>query len=391
MDWILFRAIRMCLTGRGHLARDGLRPDDPAGGHDDQRFGGLSVGAVSRWRARLSTAVIARNPATGAEIGRVPVTPPDEVARGRRAGPPGAGAVGDDRLERTAGALAAMVGKSSRADADAWVSAIRDEIGKPRSEALAGDVIAALDAIRWTVRHGGRSLDGGRVGSGHQRLLQIPSGRLRYRPVGVVGMIGTWNYPLFLNAPPIAQALAAGNAVVWKPSELAPLAGLRLQRSLEEAGVPEGLVTAVFGGPEVGHAVVESEIDKGFFTGGRRERPASPRGARRAGHPGRGRAVGIRPGDRPARCALEVDRPRPDLGRIRRLRADVRGGQASLRRRRPDALGRRSGRVGQGPPGRRPGARRRRRRADDLRARARPVPRDDPRGGRRRGGCARGR
>ena len=61
-------------------------------------------------------------------------------------------------------------------------------------------------------------------------------------------MIGTWNYPLFLNAPPIAQALAAGNAVVWKPSELAPLAGLRLQQSLEEAGFPEGLVAAVFGG-----------------------------------------------------------------------------------------------------------------------------------------------
>lgn len=81
-------------------------------------------------------------------------------------------------------------------------------------------------------------------------------------------MIGTWNYPLFLNAPPIAAALAAGNAVVWKPSERAPLVGQMLQQGLEEAGLPPGLVAAVQGGAEVGQALVASDIDKGLFTGG---------------------------------------------------------------------------------------------------------------------------
>jgi acyl-CoA reductase-like NAD-dependent aldehyde dehydrogenase len=81
-------------------------------------------------------------------------------------------------------------------------------------------------------------------------------------------MIGTWNYPLFLNVPPIAQALAAGNAIVWKPSELAIRTGQKIQQSLEEAGLPPGLVTAVFGGAEVGRSLVEAEIDKGMFTGG---------------------------------------------------------------------------------------------------------------------------
>ena len=71
-----------------------------------------------------------------------------------------------------------------------------------------------------------------------------------------------------MNAPVIAQALAAGNAVVWKPSELALLTGLKLQQSLEGAGLPDGLVGAVFGGPEVGRALTESAIDKGVFTGG---------------------------------------------------------------------------------------------------------------------------
>src|SRR4051794_36176750 len=81
-------------------------------------------------------------------------------------------------------------------------------------------------------------------------------------------MLGTWNYPLFLNAPPIAQALAAGNAVVWKASEFAPLCGSKLDHSLKEAGVPEGVVTVVRGGREVGRALVASDLNKGMFTGG---------------------------------------------------------------------------------------------------------------------------
>src|SRR5205807_4823043 len=131
-----------------------------------------------------------------------------------------------------------------------------------------GDVLATLDAIRWTVRHGGSTLAQRRIGPGWQRWLLIPGGIIRWVPFGVVGMLGTWNYPLLLNAPPIAQALAAGNAVVWKPSDLAPLAGLRLQRGLEAAGVPEGLVAIVFGGPQVGAALVAADLDKGMFTGG---------------------------------------------------------------------------------------------------------------------------
>ena len=196
-------------------------------------------------------------------------------------------------------------------EADAWAGAIEAEVGKPRGEAMAGDVVATLDALRWTVRNGGRVLADRRIGPGWQGWLSIPSARLRPRPFGVVGMIGTWNYPLLLNAPPIAQALAAGNAVVWKPSELAALAGLRLQQGLERAGVPEGLVTAVFGGPEVGAALVEAEIDKGVFTGGIENGRSVLGGAARRGRPRGGRALGFRPGDRPARRARARRRSGP--------------------------------------------------------------------------------
>lgn len=210
--------------------------------------------------------LISRNPATGAELGRVPVTPAEDVAeavaRARRAQQGWGETTWRERqrvLRRWWGILAGQV--------DDLAGALRQEIGKPAGEALP-EVIAALDGLRWTVRHAGRALAGERIGPGWQRWMLMPEARLSWRPLGVIGMIGTWNYPLFLNAPAIAQALAAGNAVVWKPSEWGVLVGRRLQQSLEEAGFPDGLVTAVYGGPEVGAALIGADLDKGMFTGG---------------------------------------------------------------------------------------------------------------------------
>lgn len=214
----------------------------------------------------LAEELVASNPATGAELGRVPTTPPERVAeiveRARRA-QAGWGLLRWSRrraaLQRTRAILVR--------DADVWARTLRDEIGKPIGEA-AGEVVTTLDAIRWTLQHAGKALADERLARGWQRWMLIPPARLSWRPVGVVGLIGTWNYPLYLTAPTIVDALAAGNAVVWKPSELAPLVGRRLQQAFDEAGLPEGLVGAVVGGPDVGRALTESAIDKGHFTGG---------------------------------------------------------------------------------------------------------------------------
>jgi acyl-CoA reductase-like NAD-dependent aldehyde dehydrogenase len=210
--------------------------------------------------------LIARNPANGSELGRVASTSTDAVdaivtrasdAQARWSGL--AWKVRRAALRRWWGILAR--------DADAWAVAIRDEVGKPTGEAM-GEVVSTLDALRWTVRHAGRALADERIGPGPQRALLIPSARLRWVPLGTIGIIGTWNYPLLLNAPAIAHALAAGNAVVWKPSELAVGLGKRLQDSIAEAGLPEGLVSAIYGGAEVGRSLVASGIAKGVFTGG---------------------------------------------------------------------------------------------------------------------------
>jgi acyl-CoA reductase-like NAD-dependent aldehyde dehydrogenase len=207
------------------------------------------------------------NPATGAEIGRVRGTPANEVVdvveRARKAQVDWAGANWADRRR----VLARWWRILSR-DAEDWADLIRDEIGKPRTEAMAGDVISTLDGLRSTISRAGRWLRDERIGPGWQRWLLMPAARLRWAPLGVVGMLGTWNYPLFLNAPPIGQALAAGNAVVWKPSELASQCGQRLQESLEEAGIPAGLVSTVQGQGEVGRALVAADVDKVMFTGG---------------------------------------------------------------------------------------------------------------------------
>ena len=229
----------------------------------------MSVGLTAGAEASTvrDDVLVARNPATGESIGEVPVTPPSEiadlVARARAAqagwfdlGWPGRRRV-IDRWRRIL----------SR-DAESWAATISAEIGKPRIEAMGGEVLPTLDAIRWTVRNTGSTLADRRIGPGWQRMLLMPAGICRWVPYGVVGMIGTWNYPLFLNAPPIAQALAAGNGVVWKSSESSPLCGSKLEESLREAGLPAGLVAVVQGGPAAGRALVESAIDKAMFTGG---------------------------------------------------------------------------------------------------------------------------
>jgi len=209
---------------------------------------------------------MARNPSTGENLSPINVTPLAEVAKRVEQARSAQAHWAETSWPSRRRLLKRWIAHLAR-DAEGWAEAIRQEIGKPRGEGLA-ELITSLDAMRWTARHGWRALKEERLGAGWQSLLLIPGACVRHRPRGVIGILGTWNYPIFLNAPAIAQALAAGNAVVWKPSELAPLMGARLQRSLVEAGLPENLVVQVQGGVEVGKALMAARIDKGMYTGG---------------------------------------------------------------------------------------------------------------------------
>src|SRR6266478_22810 len=87
-------------------------------------------------------------------------------------------------------------------------------------------------------------------------------------PVGVVGLIVPWNFPLLLASWKVGPALACGNTIVLKPAEQTPLTTLRFGELAVEAGVPAGVLNIVTGGPETGKAMVSHpEIDKVAFTG----------------------------------------------------------------------------------------------------------------------------
>ena len=142
-------------------------------------------------------------------------------------------------------------------NAEALAGVVAREIGKPEQEAWGADVLPCLSALQWLARNAPKALRDRRV-AGTQAVQCADS-------LGVVGVIGTWNYPLFLNLAPIAWALAAGNAVVWKPSELANDSARMLFGLFEKAGLPVLLVT---GGPEAGRELCAAGCDKIAFTGG---------------------------------------------------------------------------------------------------------------------------
>ncbi|HMF31539.1 MAG TPA: aldehyde dehydrogenase family protein, partial [Candidatus Lokiarchaeia archaeon] len=148
---------------------------------------------------------------------------------------------------------------------------IASETGKPKIEAVNSDIITAIGVGDFTVHNLSKVLKPylvkmGRIGN----LLRL-LGRYSYiypKPVGVVGIISPWNYPFGIPFSQVIMAVAAGNAVILKPSTETPLTGLRIQEVFDEAGFPPGLVQAIPGtGSGIGNALVESGVDRIIFTG----------------------------------------------------------------------------------------------------------------------------
>jgi acyl-CoA reductase-like NAD-dependent aldehyde dehydrogenase len=145
---------------------------------------------------------------------------------------------------------------------------MHEETGKPLDDAKL-EIILAIFHIDWAARHARRVLRPRRVRSGLAAINQVST--VEYAPLGVVGVIGPWNYPVFTPVGSIAYALAAGNAVVFKPSELTPATGSWLVRSFSEAlavfGEPLPVLQVVTGSGSTGEALARSGVDKIAFTG----------------------------------------------------------------------------------------------------------------------------
>ena len=142
---------------------------------------------------------------------------------------------------------------------------VHRENGKPHADAII-EVTLAVDHIEWAAKHAPKVLGRRKVPSGLMAANQ--SAYLEYQPLGVVGVLGPWNYPVFTPMGSIAYALAAGNAVVFKPSEYTPGVGLWLAHAWAMA-VPErpDVLQVVTGLGETGAALVRGGVDKVAFTG----------------------------------------------------------------------------------------------------------------------------
>jgi acyl-CoA reductase-like NAD-dependent aldehyde dehydrogenase len=140
------------------------------------------------------------------------------------------------------------------------------DVGKSPAEALASEVLPLAEACRFLERHAVSLLRPRRVAA-RTRPLFLWGQRdvVHRRPRGVVGIIGTWNYPFLLNGVQIVQALTAGNGVVWKPSEVAPQSAAVLAGLLTE--FPPDLVQTLPATREMGGALADADVDHVVFTG----------------------------------------------------------------------------------------------------------------------------
>jgi betaine-aldehyde dehydrogenase len=136
------------------------------------------------------------------------------------------------------------------------------DTGRPIAETRSVDILSAADCFEY---FGALAAT---LATEHVDLGPSAFGYVRREPIGVVGAIGAWNYPLQIASWKAAPALAFGNAVVFKPSELTPQSALRLAALFIEAGLPPGLFNVVQGDARVGRALVRHPaVDKITLTG----------------------------------------------------------------------------------------------------------------------------
>src|SRR5712675_1011696 len=141
--------------------------------------------------------------------------------------------------------------------------------GKPVGVALAADVPLAADLFHymagWATKIEGNSID---ISVPYMPGANFHSYTLR-EPVGVVGQIIPWNFPLLMAAWKLGPALTTGNCVILKPAEQTPLTALRLAEIIAEAGIPDGVVNVVTGFGETAGAALAAhdDVDKVAFTG----------------------------------------------------------------------------------------------------------------------------
>jgi succinate-semialdehyde dehydrogenase/glutarate-semialdehyde dehydrogenase len=231
------------------------------------------------------------SPATGELLAEIPAAGPAEVAAAvataRAAGP----------------AWAARPLRERVAALKRWRREVLDdpelprilvrESGKPRQEAEGTEILYFCEVTRFVGTAARRALATDRRGT---LLFAVRRTDVRHVPLGVVGVVGPWNFPILNNAADALAPLVAGNAVVLKPSEVTPLTSLRMEELWRKAGNPPGVFSVVAGRGDAGAALVDL-VDGVMFTGA----------------VATGRKVAARCGERLVPCVTELGGKSPFL------------------------------------------------------------------------------
>jgi acyl-CoA reductase-like NAD-dependent aldehyde dehydrogenase len=148
--------------------------------------------------------------------------------------------------------------------ADRIAEVVCEETGKSRADAVLAEALHAAAHTDWCARHAARFLAPTKVSPWP---LYSKAAWVEYQPRGVAAVISPWNYPFLLPFLATTTALAAGCTVVLKPSDVTPASGALVAELAAEAGLPEGVVQLLQGGPEAGSALVGAGVDLVAVTG----------------------------------------------------------------------------------------------------------------------------
>lgn len=214
------------------------------------------------------------SPATGEPLSTVPETPlasiPELVRKARSAQQTWAASKIEARVRIVSEIQGRILGRAAEI-----AQVVHAETGKPEVEALLGEVLPSADVVAYwkeTIADALAPLEAPFDALSYPKKI----GTIYREARGTIAVVMPWNFPFALPLRTIVPALMAGNAVVFKPSEVSPRSGA-LVASLFEGLLPEGLLTLVQGGPEHGERLCTSDVDFVVFTG-------SPASGRRVAH-----------------------------------------------------------------------------------------------------------
>ena len=219
-----------------------------------QTNGGAAAGTIA-----------VENPATGQLITTVPIVGREELeqmaARAREAQPgwEAMGFEGRGRIMRRAQKW--MVDNRERI-----VEVVVSEAGKTHEDAQLADWGHVVAALGFWAKQGPHYLEDEHVPSWNNPVVAGKKLIIRHAPVGLVGVIGPWNYPITNSFGDCVPALVAGNSVILKPSEVTPLSSQLMEEMMRECGIPENVFQVATGDGSTGAALID-QVDCLMFTG----------------------------------------------------------------------------------------------------------------------------